>query len=86
MRSKGAHAPNSRISRIVFAIPRTRITRFRLYASTCKLISVPICTRVLGWMNRPGFELPPEVGQTSRGSVKKYETEFTLEIVNGVFV
>lgn len=27
-------------------------------------------------LNRPGFELTPEVGQTSRGYMKKYRTEF----------
>jgi len=32
-------------------------------------------------VNRPGFELTPEVGQTSWGSMKKYQTEFKLEVV-----
>lgn len=32
-------------------------------------------------VNRPGFELTPEVGRTSRNFMKKCQTEFKLEIV-----
>jgi hypothetical protein len=30
-------------------------------------------------VNRPAFELPPEVGQTSKGFMKKYPTGFKLK-------
>jgi hypothetical protein len=32
-------------------------------------------------MNGAGYELPPEVGQTSKGLMKKYQTEFKLKVV-----
>jgi transposase len=32
-------------------------------------------------MNRSGYELTPEVGHPSRGFMKKFETEFKLEVV-----
>jgi len=37
------HAPASLIARIVFANPRTLMTRLMLYGSTCKLISAATC-------------------------------------------
>ena len=40
VRSNGAQAPANCIAFIVFAMPRMLITRFKLYASTCRLISV----------------------------------------------
>jgi hypothetical protein len=32
-------------------------------------------------VKRPGYELTPEVGHTSRGFMAKYETEFKLKVV-----
>ena len=42
-----AHAPTNLIAFIVLAMPRITITRFRLYASTCRLISVFTCSNFL---------------------------------------
>lgn len=47
MKTQGAHAPTSFIALIVFSTPRILITRLRLYASTCWLISVATCALVL---------------------------------------
>ena len=48
----GAQAPANCIAFIVFAMPRMLITRFRLYASTCRLISVRTSSnlRVKKWV------------------------------------